>query len=133
MDKTFSFPRGLRLSGRKTVGRIFKEGRYHGLGLLQAKTLPRADGGPSRFMISVRKSVGGAPARNRIKRVVREAIRLNRAQWASSYDVCLFLTKPPRSPVRLSTIEPELFRLFTRLSGEGNEAMLPKETTRDDG
>ena len=103
------------------IGLVFKTGRYHGLGTLQAKTLLRNDGGPSRFMISIRKSVGSAPVRNRIRRVVREAIRLNQHQLRGSFDVCLFLTRPPELPLRLAKITPEILRLFSRLNAAGND------------
>ncbi|MDH4249305.1 MAG: ribonuclease P protein component [Deltaproteobacteria bacterium] len=116
------FPRSVRLRGRALTDRIFKTGRYHGLGLLQAKSLPRSEGEPSRFLISIRKSVGNAPLRNRIKRVVREALRLNRNRLLGSYDICLFITRRPERPVRLGTVEPEILRLFARLSTAGNNA-----------
>jgi len=124
--KSKGFPREARLRGRSLAGHIFKTGRYHGLGQLQAKTLPRPGGGGSRFLISIRKSVGNAPLRNRIKRVVREAIRLNRERLLGSHDICLFMTRRPGLPVRLGTVEPEILHLFARLSAAGKNA-------RDDG
>ena len=110
------YPREVRLRGKALAGKIFKEGRYHGLGLLQAKSLPRDGGGSSRFLISIRKSVGSAPVRNRIRRVVREAIRLNRERLVGAHDICLFITRRPKLPIQLAAVEPEILRLFARLS-----------------
>lgn len=41
----------------------------------------------TRLGLSVPRRVGNAVGRNRVKRRLREAFRLNRAQWAAGYDV----------------------------------------------
>lgn len=115
MAKPFGFSKALRLTAKQEIDRVFRQGRYHRLGLAQAKTLCR-ESGPSRFLVSVRKSVGPAPARNRIKRVLREAIRLNRHRLRHPHDVCLFVTRRPARPVALAGIEQEIQSLFERLS-----------------
>jgi ribonuclease P protein component len=118
MSSRFGYPRGLRLRSRKDIEAVFRKGRYHRLGMLHAKTLP-ATGATPRFLISVKKKIGTAPERNRIKRVVREAIRLHRANLTAPHDICLFLTaRPPRMP-RLETVEPEIAMLFQRLEAAG--------------
>ncbi|MBI3994171.1 MAG: ribonuclease P protein component [Candidatus Lambdaproteobacteria bacterium] len=118
MSSRFGYPRGLRLRSRKDIAAVFRKGRYHRLGMLHAKTLP-ATGATPRFLISVKKKVGTAPERNRIKRVVREAIRLHRAALTAPYDICLFLTGRPRELPRLETVEPEIEKLFQRLAAAG--------------
>ncbi len=118
MTKPLGFPKSSRLHNKSEVDRVFRQGCYHRLGVLQAKVLP-ADGSESRFMISVRKSVGIAPERNRIKRVVREAIRLNRAKLTVPHDVCLFLTNRPQGPIDFSTVDQEIRNLFNRISRIG--------------
>jgi len=120
MAKPQGFPKTLRLRSQKEIARVFRRGRYHRLGVLQAKTLP-ALGQEPRFMISVKKSVGSAPERNRIKRLVREAIRLNVRKLNHPFDVCLFLTTPPPSRVGLAMIESELRRLFDRVTQSQHE------------
>lgn len=88
--------------------------------MLRAKFL--VSGAPhSRFMISVRKSYGNAPQRNRVKRVVREAIRLNREQLEIPHDVCLFLTHRPKQRIRLSIVEEEIQKLFANLNQAASE------------
>ena len=81
---------------------------------MQAKALA-GSGADARFMISVSKRAGSAPGRNRIRRVIREAIRLNRHRLTRPFDICIFVTAPPSQPVRLADVERELRRLFTRL------------------
>ncbi|MCH9044677.1 MAG: ribonuclease P protein component [SAR324 cluster bacterium] len=119
MSRPGGLPKSSRLRLKKDIGEVFRQGRYHRLGILQAKSLPtgRAE---SRFMISVRKSVGAAPERNRIKRVLREAVRLNRWRLRTPHDVCLFVTARPHQRVRLSVVERDLQNLFDRLSGSGH-------------
>ena len=118
MSGRFGYPRGLRLKSRKDIDAVFRRGRYHRLGVLHAKTLP-ATGATPRFLISVKKKIGTAPERNRIKRVVREAIRLHRASLTSPHDICLFLTGRPSQLPQLETVEPEIVKLFQRLATAG--------------
>ena len=49
--------------------------------------LPRGDEGPSRLGITVTRKVANAVGRNRIKRVLREVFRRNRAFFPSGCDV----------------------------------------------
>jgi ribonuclease P protein component len=115
MAKPLGYPKAIRLRKQGEISPVFKQGRPHRLGWLQARTRP-AGGQVSRFMISVSGRVGAAPLRNRIKRVVREAIRLNRHRLNTPHEVCLFVTIRPPGPVRLADVERHLRRLFDRLS-----------------
>lgn len=133
MTTSLGYPRRLRLKSKPDIDRVFRSGRYYRLGLLQTKALATEGAGP-RFMVSVGKSVGSAPERNRLKRVVRAAIRLNRAQLRGSYDVCVFLTRRPTQPVRLATVEPEIRALFQHLSAAFTQMCLsnmPTEHAQD--
>jgi ribonuclease P protein component len=115
MSKAFGYPPSLRLRNKADIDPVFRQGQFHRLEWLQARTRP--NGRPaSRFMIAVSRRVGTAPARNRVKRVVREALRLNRGGLSTPHDVCLFVTiRPPRA-LRLADAERELRRLFGRLA-----------------
>jgi ribonuclease P protein component len=115
MTKAFGYPPDLRLRKKAEIDAVFRSGRYHRLGWLQAKTQP--NGGPhSRFMISVARRAGNAPARNRVKRVVREAVRLNRHELSAPHDVCLFVTSRPPGTVRLAEVARDVRALFGRLA-----------------
>jgi ribonuclease P protein component len=115
MPKAFGYPPSLRLRHKTEIDPVFRRGRTHRLGWLQARTLPNGRGA-SRFMVSVSKRAGSAPARNRIKRVLREAIRLNRHSLTTPHDICLFVTSRPPQRARLADVERELNRLFARLA-----------------
>lgn len=91
---------------------------YHALGVLHAKTL-RTDLEEARFLISVRKAIGNAPRRNRIKRLVRETIRRHRHELDEPHDICFFLTAKPQTPLSSSVIEAEFEKLIKRLTQRG--------------
>lgn len=116
MAKPYGLPKGARLRSRLDINAVFRRGRYHTLGFLRAKSLPTGRR-EARFLISVKKAFGNAPLRNRIKRLLREAIRLHRAGLSSSHDICFFFTARPPTPLAFSRVEHEVQNLFHRLSG----------------
>ena len=68
----------------------------------------------SRFGISVKKALGGAVVRNRIRRRIREILRLDRSEIPSGWDIVIH----PRSSVartRFASLEAELLRLLRSL------------------
>ncbi|HUJ76668.1 MAG TPA: ribonuclease P protein component [bacterium] len=107
----------MRLKRRDGIQTVFQQGRYYRLGVLQAKAMPgrTAD---SRYLISVSKAVGTAPERNRLKRLVREAIRLSPVHPPQAYDVCLFVTRHPARAQRLADVQAEIGTLFGRLAAQ---------------
>jgi ribonuclease P protein component len=65
----------------------------------------------SRFGISVKKALGGAVVRNRIRRRIREILRRNRTEIPSGWDIVIH----PRRSVAEAPFEPleaELVRLL---------------------
>jgi ribonuclease P protein component len=70
--------------------------------------------GRSRFGISVKKALGGAVVRNRIRRRIREILRLNRSEIPSGWDMVIH----PRSSVarsRFASLAAEFVRLLQDL------------------
>ena len=118
MEKRQGYPKYLRLSGRAAIDTAFRQGRYHRLGVLHAKALP-TELETARYLISVKKAIGTAVERNRIKRLVREAIRRHRHQLRRPHDVCLFLTARPGHALTLAEIDKEIVNLFQRLDTAG--------------
>ncbi len=78
----FTFKKAERLKSRKIIGRLFKEGQSFGaypLRLVFLKIDEPQNDMPVQFALSVpKRSFKSAVARNRIKRKVREAWRLNK-------------------------------------------------------
>jgi len=68
----------------------------------------------SRFGFSIKKALGGAVVRNRIRRRVREIIRLHRQELPAGWDIVIH----PKSSVArgaFAALESELLRLLKGL------------------
>jgi len=110
-----------RLHQKSDIDAIFKKGGYRGLGLISVKFLATEQGN-SRFMISVKKRVGSAPCRNHVKRLLREAIRLNRFALKQNYDMCFMVTRPPQHQVSFAYIEHQVRKCFRILNDSHSTA-----------
>ncbi len=79
--KRSKFPRSVRLLRHADFERVYKQGRRHFAAHLTAFYLPRPanenHGGGMRVGFTVGKVLGGAVVRNRMKRRLREAVRLH--------------------------------------------------------
>jgi ribonuclease P protein component len=89
----------------------------------------RDRGTTSRFGISVKKALGGAVVRNRIRRRIREILRRNRTEIPTGWDIVIH----PRSSVaraEFSPLEAELVRLLRGIAGPStNQSVRPKGRT----
>src|SRR4029077_4254774 len=75
----------------------------------------RANGGPqSRFGISVKKALGSAVVRNRIRRRIREIFRRNRAELSRGWDIVIH-PRTPMTRAAFAAIERELLGLLRGL------------------
>lgn len=95
MPRSFGFGREARLTSRKDFQRVFSDGRkVVGRNLiLWHYTLPSGGEAPraARLGLSVSAKVGKAVLRTRLKRLVREAFRLNRDKLSKSSDLVVYL------------------------------------------
>ena len=65
----------------------------------------------SRFGISVKKALGGAVARNRIRRRVREILRVHRLEIPQGWDIVVH-PRPSVARAKFAGLEEELVRLI---------------------
>ena len=75
----------------------------------------------SRFGWSVKKALGGAVRRNRIRRRIREIVRLHRQEIAPGWDIVIH----PRSSAataKFSALAEELLKLLPRATAPNNTA-----------
>jgi ribonuclease P protein component len=89
-----------------------------------AKTL--APSRASRFGISVKKALGGAVVRNRIKRRIRDILRRNRTEIPTGWDIVIH----PRATVAqaaFAPLEAELVRLLRSIQNAARNTA-PKPT-----
>ncbi|MCW4116431.1 ribonuclease P protein component [Aurantimonas sp. MSK8Z-1] len=81
------------------------------------ETRDRADGAPPRVGFTVTKKVGNAVERNRIRRRLREAIRLGcRADMLCGFDYVI-VARRDLLHLPFATLTSELSRRFGRMSG----------------
>ena len=87
-------PRRGRLSRSAEFERVYRQGRSKANRFLVLYAFPRGDGagaagdGP-RLGLSVSRKVGGAVERNRVKRLLREAFRLQKGLFPPGLDIVL--------------------------------------------
>jgi ribonuclease P protein component len=75
--KRSTFPRSVRLLRHADFERVYKQGRRHFAAHMTVFYLPRQQAGGVRVGFTVGKVLGGAVVRNRMKRRLREAVRLH--------------------------------------------------------
>jgi len=92
MDATpnpqFRFRDRDRLHGRRAFARVYDGRVRRRMGMLTVWAIPN-DAGHWRLGLSVSRRVGTAVRRVRIKRMLREAFRLDRGTWPGGYDVVI--------------------------------------------
>ena len=74
----------------------------------------KAEAEVTRLGFAVGKKVGGAVVRNRIKRLLREAVKEMPERFMSGYDLVLLARKPIRNAT-LAQIKTSLTDLFKRI------------------
>ncbi|MBC8258442.1 MAG: ribonuclease P protein component [SAR324 cluster bacterium] len=112
-----TFPKAVRLHHSRLIREVFEQGSYQSLGPIGAK-YKLTESEFSRFSISVKKKVGNAPCRNHIKRLLREAVRVKRSCLKSGYDICFFVSRPPKRPLDSSYVLCQVSRFFNNLNND---------------
>ena len=106
------FPRASRLMRRAEYDAVYREGRRRSS--REFAVFLRPNGLElSRFGWSIRKALGSAVKRNRMRRRIREIIRLHRQEIAPGWDIVIH----PRSTVvtaNFSALTEELVKLLPR-------------------
>lgn len=107
---TLGLPRANRLVHRVQYDAVYREGRRRSS--REFTVFVRPNGlGLSRFGWSIKKALGNAVRRNRIRRRLREIVRLHRQEIAPGWDIVIH----PRSSAataKFTAIEIELLKLL---------------------
>lgn len=106
-----SFPARMRLSGKLAFARVFDAKVRDSRGPLASFSLPNDMRHP-RLGISIGRSVGTAPRRNRIKRLIREAFRLMQHDFPAGYDLVIVVR--PHVPMILAEYQKLLSGFMVR-------------------
>jgi ribonuclease P protein component len=107
------FPPALRIRKRREFDRVFKGGGRAGDDLLVVHVLPNGLRHP-RLGLAVGKGVGGAVVRNRVKRLLREAFRLRRADLPAAHDVVAVAKPAGPAAFTLPACEKSLLALAAK-------------------
>jgi len=88
VPKGQAFPAGIRLRRRSEFDAVYRAGKRvtssHFTAFLRANDLP-----VSRFGFSIKKALGGAVIRNRIRRRLRELVRCYREEISIGWDIVI--------------------------------------------
>ncbi len=105
-----AFPKYFRLLRRSEIRRVYDEGQRRSASL--CTVFCRPNGLPhSRLGITTPVRLGNAVRRNRLRRRLREAFRLNRANLPGGWDI-LINPRPDVGKVSFTKLQRELLRLF---------------------
>jgi ribonuclease P protein component len=88
------FPRSVRLLRHADFERVYQQGRRHFSPHMTVFYMRRDSGEGLRVGFTVSRALGGAVDRNRMKRRLREAVRLRRPEESPAVDVVI---NPKRS------------------------------------
>lgn len=113
--RDYSFQKAYRICKKKEINALFHEGGYNKQGLLQFR-FKKNDHKHFRVVISISKKFGHSPLRNRIKRLIREALRQSGYKNQYPIDCAIFVTYPPREELTLLEIKKRIHRFFNQLS-----------------
>jgi len=114
------FPRDVRLLRHADFERVYKQGRRHFASDLTAFYRRREEGSTLRIGFTVSKMLGGAVHRNRMRRRLREAVRLNWPEFQAPVDIVI---NPKKSLLTvdfsdLSKQIGQIFELVRKFSGK---------------
>ena len=103
-----------RLSRSRDFDTVYRQGRSTASRFLVLYWFPQEEPAPPRFGFSVPRSVGDAVTRNRIKRLVREWLRLH--GWIPKGMDVVIVAKDAAASLRgMTAVSPELARLHERI------------------
>ena len=125
------FKRSQHLRSRAEFDAVYKAGFRQGSGPLLLFLLAN-DGKRTRFGISVSKKLGNAVRRNRVKRLLREAYRLQQHDLPQGFDWLVVVR--PHGPLPLETYMKTLRNLTTTLAArwerrpvEASDGPIPRD------
>jgi ribonuclease P protein component len=115
-------PATARLRSGRDFQRIYQRGQRAAGALLTVVALRSRSGRGARVGVSVSKDHGAAVRRNKIKRLLREAFRLERRHLPADFDLVL-IPRPREGKLQLQALRTELLALVARIAaGEGRRS-----------
>ncbi len=103
------FPRSSRLKQRGEFVRARAQGLRLVCGCLIANVAPRPSHSGSRLGVVTSRKIGGAVARSRARRLLRESFRLHQGELAQPVDLVL-IARPSIAGMGLAQVERDFLR-----------------------
>jgi ribonuclease P protein component len=104
------YPRGARIVRKADFDAVYRNGKRRSSSyftvFLKANDLP-----DSRFGFSIKRALGGAVVRNRIRRRIREVVRLHREEISAGWDFVIH-PKAHVENAEFAALERDLARLL---------------------
>jgi len=123
--RRYRLPRSHRLSGRRLFAAVFRHRLRRSSGPLTVAARP--NGLPhNRLGLSVPKRLGNAPQRNRAKRLVREALRLNQHDLPVGYDLVVSV-RAQHPPLTLDQCAHHLANALQRIDRHHRDKQAPTD------
>ncbi len=109
----FRFPRSSRLKSPSVIRRVFRDGSQlrggeYSVHWRSNTTGTEGTASPTRLAFVVSKRLGKAHVRNRIKRRLREAARLNQEHWPSGADLVIRAKENRIAAMEFTTLSQSL-------------------------
>ena len=111
----FQFTKAERLTRKKEFERVFNEGKVFKNDKIIFYVIPN-DFQHSRLGLVVSKKVGNSPRRNRAKRLLREAYRLNKHLLKTHVDIIAIPRHPFSSDLKLPDVEDGFKKLLLQIN-----------------
>lgn len=111
------YPKSIRLLRPAEFRRTYDEGTKQGCGLFVAFWRPRGDQEAARFGFTCPRGLGKAVVRNRIKRRLRECVRLRKERFPRGIDV-VFNPRKALLDAPWSEIERQTEKFLDRLKAQ---------------
>ncbi|MEW6743681.1 MAG: ribonuclease P protein component [Planctomycetota bacterium] len=119
------FPRPARLTGRRPFRTVFDAGRK-AVGRQIVVYILENGTERSRLGVSISRKFGGAVQRNRARRQIREAFRLERECWRHGYDLVV-IPRRGAFPTTRQALARELVALVRRVSSSSRASASPRD------
>lgn len=104
-----------RLAKREDFHKVYRYGKSVANHQFVLYYLPKTGQGEFRLGLSISKKVGNAVVRNRLRRVIKEIVRLNIDRITGGYDYIIIVRKPC-AEMNYKELEKSLFHVFRKAS-----------------
>ena len=113
--KDQGFPKKEKLKSKDDIALLFKKGKWFSHGSLRIVFVKYEEGNSAKFGVSAAKKIfKKAVDRNRIKRLLREAYRLNKEEYHTAFGenkIAMLFYISPQKPLHFSEVEKAFLEL----------------------